>query len=57
MADFVKLRHLDEYDNIAVELANLDVAILILNAGYCVFGPLEELNNSEVENLMQINAV
>ena len=57
MADFAKLRHLEEYDKLAAELADLDVALLILNAGYCVFGPLEELNTSEVESLIQVNAV
>ena len=35
----------------------MDVALLILNAGYCVLGPYKDLNTTEVENLIQVNAV
>ena len=38
-------------------MAGLDVALLILNAGYCVLGPYVDLRNSEVEALLQVNAV
>lgn len=56
MADFLKLRSIEEYKNeIASKLADLDVAIVVLNAGYVIGGLFNELSDEEVERHMQIN--
>lgn len=57
MADFAELRSIKDYrEVIADKLNDLDVAILVLNAGYIIGGPFSELTDTEVEKHIQVNA-
>lgn len=50
VADFCKLRTLDEYKTeIADKLQDLDVAILVINAGFAQGGPFLEIDDHEIE--------
>ena len=49
MADFDSMFTIDEYASALVEpLRELDIGILVLNAGWGQFGPFEMLTNLEV---------
>lgn len=50
VADFGKLRTIEEYKSvIADKLQELDVAVLVLNAGFMKVGPFLEVSSQELE--------
>lgn len=57
VADLWKMRTIEEYKTmIADKIANLDVGVLALNAGFAQVGPFVDISNEEVERLCQVNA-
>lgn len=57
VADFWKLRTIQEYRTvIADKLANIDVAVIVMCAGYTKLYPFAEVADDEVEKVIQINA-
>lgn len=56
VADFLKMRTLEEYrSTIATKLQSLDVAVLVLNAGYQQIGEFKDITDDEVERITQVN--
>jgi len=56
VADFTKLLTMDAYrDTIESKLRNVDVSILILNAGMGEPGPFEKVSENGVSNLLTCN--
>lgn len=50
VADFCKLRTIEEYrEAIGEKLQDLDVGMLVINAGYALGGPFTDLTDDEVE--------
>jgi short-subunit dehydrogenase len=57
VADFVKLKGIDEYQSaIGDKLKDVDIGVLIVNAGYGRMGPFDEMLPSEIETSFQTNA-
>lgn len=57
VADFSKMHTIKEYrDIIGSKVKDLDIAMLFLNAGVAQMGPFADLDDSHVENLMNVNA-
>jgi len=58
VADFSKLLTMDDYrDTIESKLRDLDVSILILNAGMTAMGPFELLDETTVSNIVTCNVM
>ena len=57
VADFAKMETIEEYQKVADQLKGLDVAIMVLNAGWGRFAPYVELTDDEVQDIVRINAV
>jgi len=58
VADFTKLLTMDDYrDTIESKLRELDVSILILNAGMMQPGPFEKQDDSVVSNIVTCNVM
>lgn len=56
VADFTKMLTLDDYRNIIEsKLRNLDVSMLILNAGMAATGPFEKIDEVNVSNIVTCN--
>lgn len=56
VADFTKMLTLDEYrDTIESKLRNLDVSMLILNAGMAATGPFDKFDEVNVSNILTCN--
>lgn len=57
IADFQKLKTMEDYRKlIGAKVEHLDVAVVVLCAGYATIGPFVDITDDEVEKLMQINA-
>lgn len=55
-ADFSEMKTIDDYERVIAEpLKNLDVAVLVANAGMGLMAPFADLTNKEVESLYSIN--
>ena len=57
VADFAALTKYADYATIASQIADIDIAMLILNAGWTVMGPFKDLTSEEVEQTVTINAL
>ena len=58
VADFGKLNSIEGYKTeIADKLKEIDVGVLILNAGMGVMGPFKDITDEEVERTVTINAL
>ena len=57
MADFAKLTKISEYENIAAQLKDIDIGMLILNAGWQQAAPFLDLRPDLIEYTVNINAV
>ena len=56
VADFSKMFTIEEYQQvIGSKLADLDVGVVILNAGMALNGFFNEVEDSKIEQTMQIN--
>lgn len=56
VADFDKMFTIEDYAKALVEpLKDLDIGVLVLNAGWAQFGPFQMLTNEEVQRHMNIN--
>lgn len=49
IADLGKLGTMKEYEGLADKLKDIDIAMLVLNAGGVIFGKFADLTNTEVE--------
>ena len=57
VADFWKLRTMEDYRKVVGEkLQDLDVGVLVLNAGFAHVGPFAEISDEELEKQVQVNA-
>ena len=56
VADFSKLLTILDYQTtIGDKLKDVDVAVLVLNAGYLFNGPFKDLTNDEIESHIKLN--
>jgi short-subunit dehydrogenase len=56
VADFAKMSTIQEYkEAIADKLTDIDIGMLILNAGWAEFGPFEWVSNEIIEDHIRIN--
>jgi len=56
VADFTKMLTLDDYRNIIEsKLRDLDVSILILNAGMASTGPFDKIDEYGISNILTCN--
>ena len=54
-ADFSKMHKIEDYNFISEKLKNLDVAILVVNAGVASTGPFEKLSGEDMQNQIAVN--
>lgn len=45
MADLGKMTTIGEYERIAIELSDIDIGMLFLNAGWTCVGPFKDLTS------------
>jgi len=58
VCDFAKLSTVEEYQvTVANKLKEVDIGVLILNAGTNVMGPFKDIRNDEVERIVNVNAI
>jgi len=57
VADFAKLTKISEYENIAAQLKDIDIGMLILNAGWSQVAPFLDYSPDLIEYTLNINAV
>ncbi|CDW72624.1 short chain dehydrogenase reductase family protein [Stylonychia lemnae] len=57
VADFSKMSQISQYQELATKVQDIDVGMLILNAGTAVFGKFQNLTDQEVEELVNLNAI
>ena len=58
IADFSKLYTIEDYrTTIETKLSNIDVSILVLNAGYECGGPMLKVEKAEIEKMVMVNAL
>lgn len=57
VADLAALTTYKDYALIAEKIKDIDIAFLILNAGWTVMGPFKDLTPEEVEQTVTINAI
>ena len=58
ITDFSKIRSIVEYENILLdEIKDMDIGILIINAGAAEINYFSELKNIEVEEMVNLNAL
>ena len=56
VADFGKLHTIEDYRAaIGEKVKDLDIGILVLNAGFVMWGPIAEIRDSDVEGQLTIN--
>ena len=56
VADFTKMMTLDDYrTTIANKLSDIDVSMLILNAGMAATGPFDRIDEVNVSNILHCN--
>jgi short-subunit dehydrogenase len=56
--DFSKHFSIEEYKSlIADKVADLDIAMLFLNAGYCQVGAFSDITNDDVQQMVSINTL
>ena len=53
-ADLNELTSVNDYQKIASKFKNLDIAILICNAGVATMGRFSDLNDEEVEKCFNV---
>ena len=57
VADLAALTKYSEYQAIGDQLKDIDIGMLILNAGWAVMGPFKDLTPLEIEQIVTINAL
>lgn len=58
IADFAELKTFDEYKNlIETSLSEIDVALVILNAGAALMAPFIDITGKEVERIVNVNSL
>ena len=58
IADFAELKTFDAYKSlIETNLFEIDVALVILNAGAALMGPFIDLTGQEVERIVNVNSL
>ncbi len=57
VADLAALTKYSDYQAIAEQLKDIDIGLLILNAGWAVMGPFKDLTPLEIEQTVTINAL
>ena len=55
IADFDKMFTIDDYESALEPLKELDIGMLILNAGWAQMGPFETITNQEMQSHININ--
>lgn len=54
-ADFAALTTIEDYEKVASQLKDIDVGILVCNAGFGHMGPFKDIKASDVERLHSVN--
>ncbi|CDW77317.1 short chain dehydrogenase reductase family protein [Stylonychia lemnae] len=57
VADFAKLTRISDYENIASQLRDIDIGMLLLNAGWTQATPFIDFTPENIEATVNINAV
>jgi len=57
IADFSKMTTIDAYHEIANQMADMDIAMLYLNAGYAYVGPLHLINDNQCQDQVTLSAL
>lgn len=57
VADLGKMTKISDFEPLAEKLKNIDIGILILNAGNSILGPLIDQTPEEIEMTVTINAL
>lgn len=58
VADFAKINSISDYEKIVQDkFSDIDIGILILNAGEREMGPFSEIENKDVEKMVNVNAL
>ena len=58
VADFAKINSISDYEKIVQDkFSDIDIGILILNAGEREMGPFSEIKNKDVEKMVNVNAL
>jgi len=53
--DFSKKTHAEDYEALWAKLTDIDVSILINNVGYLAIGPLEQMSDEDLHNIITVN--
>lgn len=58
IADFAELKTFEDYKSLVeTNLSDIDVALVILNAGTALMGPFIDITGKEVERIFNVNAL
>ena len=57
VADLAVLTHSKDFEEIAEKLEKIDIAMLVLNAGWTLVSPFKDLTSEEMERIVNINAL
>lgn len=57
VADFAQMTTIEPYHDIAKQIADLDIAMLYLNAGYAAVGPYRLLKDNEIQDQITLSAL
>ena len=57
IADLAKYTTISDYEKIADQVKDLDIAMLLLNAGVAQFYPFTEASNDLIEQMVSVNAL